>query len=278
MITPLFPQPAAARPLSGCYLALPVHQWQQDSGGLLLYSNYISSLDGRIAIRHHEREDYHVPGSIANPRDWRLYQELAAHADVLITSGRFYRQWAAGVHQGEQPIGSETAFDDIRQWRVHQGMPAQPDVLIVSQSLALPDAALQSMQQQRRKVLVACTEQSPGREVERLRQLGVIVQSCGVSRVDGHVLAAWLQQQGYRTGCMLAGAEVHSTLLRAGVLDYLFLTLRHQLVAQDDFHTISSGNWPHATALQLRHLFHDSHTEQLFACYRVGKPACSGCS
>ncbi len=270
MIYPLWPQPGAPRPLIGCYLDMPLRDWQQRCGRLLLYSNYVSSLDGRIAIRQSEAADYSVPSSIANARDWRLYQELAAHADVLITSGRFYRQWAQGRHQGEQPVGTDPAFADIRRWRLAQGYPAQPDILIVSSSLALPTAALMHMQQQGRRVLVACSQYSPKQDMARLRELGIIVQPCGDAQAEGRQLADFLQRQGYRLGCMLAGPGVHSTLLCAGVLDYLFLTLRHQLVGYDDVRGITTGQWPEAIALRLKQLLHDPQTEQLFACYQCG--------
>jgi len=40
-----------------------------------------------------------VPDSVANPRDWRLFQELAAQADVLVMSARHLRELAAGAAQ-----------------------------------------------------------------------------------------------------------------------------------------------------------------------------------
>jgi len=40
-----------------------------------------------------------VPRAIANERDWRLFQELSAQADIFLTSGRYLREWAKGQAQ-----------------------------------------------------------------------------------------------------------------------------------------------------------------------------------
>ncbi len=265
MILPLYPA-AAPRPLSGCYLELPLRQWQAKSGRVMLYANYISTLDGRIALRDASRAEDYVPDSIAHPRDWRLYQELAAQADVLITAGRFYRQWAAGRHQGEQPIGEEEAFSDIVRWRRRRGMPAQPDVLIVSRSLDLPLAALRHLQRQGRRVWVACGEHPDPTRARALEAAGVKVRVCGEDEVDGRRLRDWLEAEGYRLACMLAGPRVHAMLLRARVLDYLFLTLRHDIVGGAHFHTIVSGDA--RARFRLRQLLYDASAELSFACYR----------
>lgn len=74
-------------------------------------------MDGRIAGALPGERRQRVPAATANPRDWRLYQELAGHADVLITSGRYLRDLDASRAQDILPLGSDEAFADIRQWR-----------------------------------------------------------------------------------------------------------------------------------------------------------------
>jgi len=58
-----------------------------------------TQLDGRIAVPHPTRPGLTVPETIANDRDWRLFQELAAQADLIISSGRYLRDWADGRAQ-----------------------------------------------------------------------------------------------------------------------------------------------------------------------------------
>ena len=86
----LYPKPHVMVPLEGVYLQLNLHK-QGTAKKPLIYSNYIASLDGRISVRDAETGEFRVPETIANKRDWRLYQELAAQCDVIITSARYFR-------------------------------------------------------------------------------------------------------------------------------------------------------------------------------------------
>ena len=156
MLQQLYPACAVPRPLEGTYLDLNLHQ-QAKAGDVFIYVNYISSLDGRIALYNADLDDYEVPTAIANGRDWRLYQELAGQADVMLTSARYFRQLADGKAQDLLPVGSGEKYADIKAWREKQGLKAQPDVMVLSNSLNIPLAALAKVQD--RKVIV-CTSSS----------------------------------------------------------------------------------------------------------------------
>ena len=110
----LWPGPVASLPLHGLYLQEDLHARAASRGRPLVYSNFISSLDGRIALEVPGKKTHTVPDGITNPRDWRLYQELSGQADILVTSGRFFRQSRAGEAQDLLPVGGQAEFDDIR--------------------------------------------------------------------------------------------------------------------------------------------------------------------
>ena len=78
-----------------------------------------------------------VPKDTANERDWRLFQELAAQADLIISSGRYLRDWADGRAQ-EILQTDDPRFADLRQWRQDRGLSPQPDIAIISGSLNFP--------------------------------------------------------------------------------------------------------------------------------------------
>ena len=84
-IQQLFPQ-SGEFPLKKLYLN---HNLRQFAGQErpFIYANFVQSLDGRIAIAHPTRKGLKVPENVANDRDWRLFQELAAQADLIISSG-----------------------------------------------------------------------------------------------------------------------------------------------------------------------------------------------
>src|SRR5690242_10250320 len=115
-ITQLFPQPVQNMPLKGAYLAHDLRQYAERSGKPFVYSNFVVSIDGRIAIPRNKGKGLRVPPATANDRDWRLYQELAAQADVLISSGRYLREWAEGKAQEILQV-DDPKFADLRRWR-----------------------------------------------------------------------------------------------------------------------------------------------------------------
>ena len=91
-ILQLYPLPVIEKKLEGLYLAHDLRQYLSVDGQAFVYANFIASVDGRIAIQHPSGEGLTVPKSTANERDWRLFQELAAQADIIISSGRYARR------------------------------------------------------------------------------------------------------------------------------------------------------------------------------------------
>ena len=76
-IMQLYPLPAAERELEGLYLAHDIRQHDLKSGRAFVYANFVTSIDGRIAVPRSNGNGLVVPKNIANKRDWRLFQELA---------------------------------------------------------------------------------------------------------------------------------------------------------------------------------------------------------
>jgi len=258
----------AQQALNGLYLGLNLHR-QADVGNVLIYANYIASLDGRIAVHDANRNEFVVPPSIANPRDWRLYQELAAQADVMLTSARYFRQLAKGDAQDLLPVGREAAYADLGRWRLEQGMEPQPDVVVFSNSLDIPAAALENVQD--RRVLIGTSERAEDAQVSRLEALGCRVVLVGAERVEGILLKRYLAEHGYRSAYMIAGPAVHRTLLADGVLDDLFLTTHLSVLGGSQMHTMLSGHLDQPAQMTLQRLYLDQHraSGQLFAHYTI---------
>jgi riboflavin biosynthesis pyrimidine reductase len=239
-ITRLYPPPATDCPLQGLYLGQELRPGK-GAGKPFVYSNFISSLDGRIALAQEGRSTHQVPSAITNPRDWRLYQELAGQADILITSGRYFRQSEIEEAQDRLPVSGHPDFSDIREWRSRQGLAAQPDIAILSRSLAIP---LESLDPYRNRRLIVFTGRQAGADrIARLREQDIEVIAAGEDRtVDGTELIAMLAGMGYASIYAIAGPDVLHTLLKARVLDRLYLTTTHQLLAGQHFDTLTHGS------------------------------------
>ncbi|HKJ94579.1 MAG TPA: dihydrofolate reductase family protein [Gammaproteobacteria bacterium] len=268
-LTRLFPLPTTSVAHKGCYLSVPLVEPHSDD--LFLYANFVSSLDGRIALADADSGKQSVPGATANSRDWRLFQELAAHADILITSGRYLRQFAAGTAQDMLPVGTADGFADIRAWRREHGLKPQPDVAVLSSSLDFTVPAI--LQEQGRRVHVFTAATAPDRLRRMHERAGAQVHTAAeIQRVAGEQIKRELTRLGYRRAYCVTGPCVVHTFLAAGVLDALFLTTVHTILGGEDFSTIAEGAALSPPAdYALTWLYHDAEASrggsQTFARY-----------
>jgi riboflavin biosynthesis pyrimidine reductase len=234
----LYPPPAQEIPLEGAFLAHDVRQYAEQSGKAFVFSNFIVSIDGRIAVPHPSGEGLAVPKNTANERDWRLFQELAAQADIIISSGRYLRDWAEG-RVGEILQVDEPGFADLRAWRKDHGLAAHPDIAIISGSLRFPIPGV--LTAGGRKVIIFTTANSDSNRVREMEaKVGHVIVAGGTS-VDGAMVVQHLTELGYQTVYSSAGPKVLHLLLAGGVLDRLYLTHANRLLGGQPYASIVEG-------------------------------------
>jgi riboflavin biosynthesis pyrimidine reductase len=269
----LFPLPGAEVPLQGLYLQEPFAPPAARSASFV-YANFIASLDGRISLPNDPRTlKRSAPRAIANRRDWRLFQELAACADALLTSGRHVRNLSAGVSTRSFPLSSEREYDDLVRWRGARGLAPQPAVVIVTESLELPP--LSALVESRRSVYVATGAAADARKTAAVESQGVRVLAAGEgTRVQGRRLVEALAREALRNVALIAGGEILNTLVADDVLDRLYLTVACRMLGGLSFDTLLTGpELPQPARLTLKALHYDapaaaqSNVEQLFAIF-----------
>lgn len=254
----LYPNPGQQHKLKNLYLA-ELDGLPQTQDAPFIYSNFIASLDGRIALPGMQRHTHQVPPAIANARDWRLFQELAAQADLLITSARYFRQAADAETQAELPVGLSPEFADLRAWRLEKGLSAQPDIAIFSASLDIPSASLERYHDRRLFVVTG-----RGADPVKLQRLNadsrVEIIICGdEQRVNAALLRGKLGELGYRRVYAIAGPSVLHTLVNGHALDRLYHTTTHCLLGGTEFDTFVRGEeLTPAVSLPLRAMYLDT--------------------
>jgi riboflavin biosynthesis pyrimidine reductase len=256
-VTRLFPSPAGSRPLRGLYLDDTLFPTASHEGsGPFVYSSFVASLDGRIALPDPKTQTHVVPKATANPRDWRLFQELAARADVLVTTGRYIRDLAQGTAQDDLPVSGKPEFADLIEWRRARGLAPQPAVAIVSASLNLP-IPTRVLESGRPLYLVTGAAADP-EHAAALETQGIRVLRAGDEmRVRGRRLVAALHDEGFENIDMIAGPELLNTLIADDVLNCLFLTQVARLLGGVSFDTLIKGERldpPRGLRLRMLHL------------------------
>lgn len=235
----LFPGPPEDVALAGLCLADALHRLGS-AAAPFVYASFVGSLDGRIAVSDPVSGASRLPVEITSESDFRLFLELEAQADCLVTHGGYLRDLAAGRLDDVLQIGTRTMDRDLADWRRENGLSPQPAVVIASASLDFPIP--DSLIREKRRVLVATGRQAPPDRVDALRARGVPVLVAGEGdAVEGAPLVRELGRLGFRSVYLLTGPRMLSTMLRDGALSRLYLTITHRVVGGESFHTMATG-------------------------------------
>lgn len=274
MILELYPRCGTTRALEGTYLShdLQTHGTPKQP---FVYANFASSLDGRIAVVEADTGESYVLEDLTSSHDWRLFQELQAQADCMVTHGGYLRALAKGKFQDILQVGLTKQALDIGTWRVERGLTRQPSIAIVSRTLDFPVPP--SLERHEQPVHIITADGAPAERVAFWREHGceVVFAGSGAS-VEGAPMIRTLAAKGYARLYLLAGPQMLETVLRDGSLSRLYLTLTHQLIGGELFHTLTAGpRLGRAGRLQLHTLYYDAiapkGTGQFFASFDVRK-------
>jgi riboflavin biosynthesis pyrimidine reductase len=258
-ITRLWPEPTTQLPLTGLFLSHNLHDLgrslSQVSARPLIYANFIASLDGRIAVAKTPEGKPTVPGQIANERDWRLFQELAAQADLLIASGSYMKRYTVGRAQ-EMAMFDQPEYQDLATWREANGLAPRPDLAVLSTRLdfEVPEGFMADG----RRVLVLTSQAASPERMELLQSQGCQVHIAGEKRVEGRRLAEVLAAEGYQAVYSPAGPHVLHTLLAGQAARRLYLTLADRVLGGQPFLTMVEGSLLEPTpSFRLSELYYD---------------------
>jgi len=232
----LYPQ-TGTKPLSGLYLGQDLRSILTTCQDSLVYTNFVTSLDGRIALVDRQSGKSEVPEETANARDWRLLLELSAPADALIMSGRYLRDLAAGDAQSLPPFSGKLP-DDILDYRRRLGLNEKPALVFITRSFDLPERALDRLAD--RNIVIATGERASDKHA-LFEAKGVDVMTFDSVSVDGRELVERLSKKGFRLIYSIAGPEVMHTLLAAGVLWRIYMTTVMRVLSGEAYATLARG-------------------------------------
>jgi riboflavin biosynthesis pyrimidine reductase len=234
----LYPD-SRTHPLRGLYLAQRLHELGSTELPFI-YGNFVSSFDGRIALRDPDSGESHVPAALVSESDFRLLLELMAQADCLITHGGYLRALARGHLDDILQVGKMAGHEDLAAWRAAQGLRPQPAICIVSGSLDFP--LPESIRSHDQEVFAVTGESAPAARARALQHEGCEVVRAGEgTTVEGRPLVDELARRGLRSAFLLAGPRLLETMLRHGLLARLYVTLTHHLLGGEQFHSMIEG-------------------------------------
>lgn len=177
--------------------------------------NFIASLDGAVTVGG-------TSGALGDAADRAAMQAIRTLADVIVVG--------AGTVRAEGYGGVEVGEADA-SWRESRGWPPQPRLAIVSNRLDL-DPGHPVFAKAVTRPIVVTHARAPEAERAALAEVAD-VRMCGESAVDVDVMLDRLAQDGLRQVLCEGGPGLFGSLLEAGLVDELCLSLSPTLVGGD---------------------------------------------
>ena len=255
----LYPTPQKEVPLTGLYLDHRVHELGTQSRPFV-YANFVSSLDGRIALADTQYGNSYIPKHIMSSSDFRLFMELHAQADCLITHGGYLRALASKKLGNILQVGSHPQCTGLINWRKNNKLSEQPAIVIASASLDFP--MHESLKNTQQPVYIATGVNADPYRVDKWKKLGYSVLFCGKDKmVQGAKLIHQLSLLGYKSIYLIAGPQMLDTMVRDNQLSRFYQTITHQLIGGKNFRTLLSNSELGSKGnLTLKSLYYDYDT------------------
>ena len=217
--------------LEGMYLNHNLQELAKKLGRPVVIATYITDLNDVIAVK-----DVHgAPEKLKNPSDWRLFQELIAQADVIITGTSYMSEFAGKGESGQNVLtqfDKGGTFEGLGDWRVKNSLKRNPDLAVVSRSLdfEIPEGIITKG----REIFVFTTyNMANSDKAQKLKDAGATVMGAGDEGVDGTVMVNRLGQEGYKVIKLTTGPRILKILMDAKVLDRLYITRVNRTITDD---------------------------------------------
>ena len=191
----------------------------------VLYANFVETLDGIVAIRSEPRSNRLVSGD--SEPDRFVMGLLRACADcVLIGSGTLHGSPKALWTPEKAHPGQADGFAELRR---RLGLAPEPTLAVMTGSGALGEhPALEN------GAIVLTTGSGAERCQRELPGSVEIVELPGDTAVDPAEAVAALRERGYGSILSEAGPHVFGSMLEAGLVDELFLTVSPLVAGRSD--------------------------------------------
>ncbi len=252
----LYPMSGELVPLKGLYLREP-EPAQRNKGQPYIYANFLTSLDGRIALREPGDKHYQLPGELKSDEDFMLFLELYARADCIITHSGYMRSLNEGRLGNVLQLPESSATQYLHEWRQETGLKKNPDVVIISGSMQFPWHT--SLDESGQKVHLLGGGKVNKENLQRWQKSGHEVHQMGADyHVDVKLLRQFLIQQGYQSVYLVAGPDLLQSLLEHNYVHSFYLTMSHQLLGGGDIKSLFSGDTLNAFGrLKLENMYMD---------------------
>jgi riboflavin biosynthesis pyrimidine reductase len=189
----------------------------------LVYANFVQTIDGTVAIASLDQSNLLISGG--NEADRFVMGLLRACADVVVIGAGTLRASARATWQPDRVFPA--AAESFAELRRRLGRPASVDVAVVTASGEI-DPSHPVLE---RGAIVLTSERGAEALADRVPEAATVVFLGGELTVDPAQALEALRDRGHRRILSEAGPTLFGSLVSAGLIDELFLTVSPLLAA-----------------------------------------------
>ena len=221
-----------------------------------VFLNVAMTADGKLAPPDRRFAPF------SSQRDQELLHELRTRADAVMAGARTVD--SASVTMG--PGGKK-----YREQRLKNGRAEYNLRVVVSGSGSINPRA-EIFRHTFSPLIILVTERASRASIQRLEKLGAIVRVCGKTEIDFPAALEWLRRE-WQVKRLLCegGGEINDALLRANLVDEIYLTLCPKIFGGRTAPTLADGmgapSLTAATKLKLKSRRRVG--DEIFVCYSV---------
>ena len=229
--------------LEGMYLSHNLQGLARRVGRPIVVANYATDLSDVIAVKGARGS----PEKLQSASDWRLFQEVTAQADAIITGASYMSDFGERGESSQNVLtqfDKGSAFEELGRWRVQNGLQRSPDIVVLSRSLNfhIPKRISES---HRRIIVFTIRTMQDSEKARELQRAGATIIGAGRHGVEGAGMVERLNQEGYGVVKMTTGPRVLRILMdaefrnqggevvRKGALDRLYITRVDRRIVDD---------------------------------------------
>jgi len=236
----------------------------------IYYANFLSSLDGRIAIYNKKHRLLLTPDAIKNTVDFVLFSQLHAQADCLVTNTHYMK----GLNKGYYGDILSVKNQKLVQWRKDNNIRSHK-IIILSNSLDFP--INKKLETYKDKIIILTTTEDL-KKINKFKEKGYEIVKCRGKNVSAKCLNKCVIKNKLKSVYFIAGPTIVEQMMAEKLLDRFYYSTSMSLIGTQTYDTIIRGNFLKETVnLNLTEMFihtevkKDIATQTLFQVFDIKK-------
>ena len=200
------------------------------------YANFLSSLDGRIAIHNEEYSTLLTPDVIKSDIDYNLFCQLHAQADCLVTNTNYIN----GLNNGYYGDILSQRNKKLINWRKTKKLHHSQKIIILSNSLNFKISDKIEKYKKNITILTTCSNK---RKIEYFKKNDYKLSKVVGKNITPICLHKYVVKEKCKSVYFIAGPRIVEQMIAKKLLDRLYYSTNLKMVGASNYDTLIRGEF-----------------------------------